>query len=101
MKPLTLDRAMELYEILGIHIPDVDDDSIDVTKFIGKIISNIKESGEHQNYVDSVMLMSDKEWEEVKTLEPEKVLNLFVEGLVVNKVVHLKSFCTRIGFSYA
>lgn len=101
MKTLTLDKALELYEILGAHIPDVDDKDVDALEFIGKIVKDIRESNEHQNYVDAVMLMSDKKWEEVKTLESNDVLELFIEGLSMNKIISLKTFCDEIGFGYA
>jgi len=38
MNTLTLDKAAELYEVLGSYIPEVED-SIDAIKFIGKIVN--------------------------------------------------------------
>jgi hypothetical protein len=51
MEALTLDKAIELYEILGAHIPDVESEDIDATEFIGKIVHNIRESEQHKDYV--------------------------------------------------
>ena len=101
MKTLTLDKAMELYEILGVHIPDVEDKDISALEFIGKIVKNIKESGEHQRYVDAVMLMSGNTWEELKALNSVDVLEMFIDGLSTNKIVKLKMFCEEIGFNDA
>ena len=101
MNSLTLDKALELYEILGTHIPDVGGKDVDVLEFIGKIVRSMKESNEHQNYIDAVILMSNKKWEEVKILEASEVLNLFIDGLSVNKIVDLKAFCDGVGFSDA
>lgn len=97
MNSLTLDKALELYEVLGSYIPEVED-NIDAIKFIGKIVDSIKKSGNHQDYVDAVMLMSDKKWEEIKILESDIVLDLFIDGLLINKILSLKLFFDEIGF---
>lgn len=97
MESLTLDKALELYEILGAHIPNVDDEDIGALEFIGKIVGNIKESGKHQNYVDAVMLMSGKEWEEIKEATSDQILEMFADGLFINKIVSLKVFCDQMG----
>ncbi|MHA2384452.1 MAG: hypothetical protein ACXACT_17920 [Candidatus Thorarchaeota archaeon] len=94
MEALTLDKAIELYEILGAHIPDVESEDIDATEFIGKIVHNIRESEQHKDYVG-------KPWEEMKELDPIDVLNLFTEGLSTNRIVNLKSFCKEIRFGDA
>ena len=99
MKPLTLDEALRLHEILGSHIPEFEED--DALEFIGKIVSNIRQSNQHKDYVDAVMLMSGKEWDEVKQMEHEEVLELFIVGLTDNKIVQLKSFCDKVGFNHA
>ena len=100
MEALTLNKAMELYELLGAHIPEVED-ADDPLEFIGKITSNITESGEHEDYTNAVMLMSGKSWEEIKQLESEEVLDLFIDGLSINRIATLKVFCESLGFSYA
>ena len=100
MEALTFSKAMELYELLGAHIPEVDEED-DPLEFVGKITSNIVESEQHKDYIDAVILMSDKPWEEIKQLESEEVLNLFIDGLSVNKIFTLKVFCDNIGFNYA
>jgi len=98
MEALSLNKALELYEILGEHIPDTEDDALD---FIGKIVSGIRESGEHKRYVDAVMLMSGKEWEEIKELKSANVLELFISGLTANKIISLKTFCDSVGYGNA
>jgi hypothetical protein len=99
MKPLTLNKAVLLYEILGEHIPEFSDD--EPLEFIGKIVSNIRQSNRHKDYVDAVMLMSGSDWEEVKQMDSDDVLELFIEGLMENKVVRLKDFFEKIGYSHA
>lgn len=98
MNILTLDKALELYGILGDHIPEASKDA-DALEFIGKIIDNITKSNRHDDYIDAVILMSDKDWDELKLLDSAIILNMFIEGLSVNKIVKLKSFCDSIGFS--
>ncbi len=101
MESLTLDKALELYEILDAHIPEVGNEDVDVLEFIGKIVKSMRKSNEHQNYIDAVMLMSNKVWEDVKVLDASEVLNLFIEGLSTNKILDLKIFCNEIGFNDA
>ena len=98
MKPLTLDKALQLHEILGLHIPEFEEDN--ALEFIGKIVDNIRQSNQHKDYVDAVMLMSGKEWDEVKQMNSEDVLELFIAGLMENKIVYLKDFCKKMGYSY-
>ena len=100
MEALTLNKAMELYELLGTHTPEVDD-ADDSLEFIGKITSSIVESEQHKDYTDAIMLMSDIKWEELKVLESDEVLELFVDGLSANRIVSLKVFCNKVGFGYA
>jgi hypothetical protein len=98
---LTLENAMSLYHILGRYIPEIEEeDEQDVLQFVGKIVSNIRQ-GSHRDYVDAVMLMSGKSWDEIKEMESEQVLGLFIDGLAKNKIVQLKSFCDSVGFSHA
>lgn len=97
MKPLRLDKAVELYKILRSHIPDVADDETAI-EFIGKIIDSIKDSEHHDDYVDAVVLMSEKDWDEIKLLDSGAILQLFIDGLSINKVVRLKSFFDVMGF---
>ena len=100
MEALTFNKAMELYELLGSHIPDINETD-DPLEFVGKITINITKSGQHEDYTNAVMLMSEKPWEEIKQLESEEVLDLFLDGLIINKIAKLKVFCGTIGFSYA
>jgi len=44
------------------------------------------------------MLMSGKEWEEIKELKSANVLELFISGLTINKIVSLDTFCKNVGY---
>jgi len=98
MEALTLSKAIELYELLGKHVPKVEDENMDALDFIDKIVHNIRESKQPKDYTDAIMLMSGRDWEELKELEFDKVLSLFIEGLFINRIMKLKMFCEITGF---
>ena len=98
MEALTLIKAMELYELLGNHIPEVDESNIDALGFIGRIVDNINTSGHHEAYTLSIELMSGKTLQDLQEMIPEEILSLFTEGLMQNKILDLKSFCSKAGF---
>ncbi len=100
MNPLTLDKALQLYDIIGKHLPEIEGDDIDALEFVGTIVKNIRESEQHKDYTDAVMLMSEKKWEEVKEMQSDNVLELFFGGLIANKIIELKSFCNTMGYSH-
>jgi hypothetical protein len=45
--------------------------------------------------------MDGRDWDEIKLLDSSVILELFIEGLSVNKIIELKSFCDKVGFSDA
>jgi len=99
MKPLRLDKAVELYKILRSHIPDVADDETAI-EFIGKIIDNARQSSTPGDYVDALILMSGRSLMELNEMGSEQRLELFIEGLSENKIVKLKTFCDVMGFNH-
>ena len=98
MEALTFSKAMELYEILGSHIPEVDGDDVDALGFIGRIIDNINTSDHHEAYTLSIELMSGKTLQDLREMIPEEILSLFTESLMQNRILDLKSFCSKAGF---
>ena len=98
MNPLTLDKALQLYDIIGKYLPEIEED-IDAMEFIGTIVKNVKEGNQHKDYTDAIMLMSGKAWEEIRDMEFDEVLELFISGLAENKVIELKSFCNTMEYS--
>jgi hypothetical protein len=102
MNALTLNKAIELYEILGAHIPDVDNNAdIDAMEFIGRIMNSVNSSGNHAAYTLSIELMSDKTLKDLQEMNSQERLELFVDGLVQNKIYSLALFCRNIGFDHA
>lgn len=98
MESLTLDKATELYELLGNHVPEVRGDNIDALEFIGRIVKNINASGHHEAYTLSIELMSGITLQELQEMPPEYRLELFTSGLVRNRILKLVSFYNKMGF---
>ena len=98
MEALTLNKAMELYELLGAHIPEVDAKKVDVLDFIGKIVEDINASNHHEAYTLSIELMSGKTLQDLQEMDSIDRLELFTKGLIQNKILSLKSFCDKVGF---
>jgi hypothetical protein len=99
MEALSLNKAIELYEILGPHIPEIDENE-DAWNFIGKIVRNIANS-DPEAYTLSIELMSNITLRELQDMSSEERLLLFSNGLSNNQILDLKSFCDYIGYKHA
>ena len=99
MKPLSIKDALKLYRLIGKYLPEVSDTTTGMD-FIGKIIENIKVSGNHRDYVEIVALMMNTTVENLVTeLKMEEILSMFMEGLEDNKILFLQEFCKKVGFN--
>ena len=97
MKPLSIDKAIQLYKILAPYLPDEVGDDFN---FVGTIIENIKNSGNHRAYIEAIALMADLPFDEVLQYDPtSEVPSMFAEGLLVNNIVKLKDFCEKVGYN--
>ena len=96
MNPLNLEKALQLYTIIGKHLPEKFDENLDVLDFVGTIVNNIKESGNHRDYLDSVLILTEQNEQDVLQLDPVEVLNIFTQGLMDNQIESLKQFCESI-----
>ena len=99
MKPLNLEEALELYSIIGKHLPEKFDERPEVLEFIGTIVDSINESGNHRDYVNAVSIMADVPIDELLKIDYEEILNLFIEGLTINQIISLKKFCESIDYA--
>ena len=98
MKPLPLRQALELHRILSIHIPEeIGNDSLE---FIGTIIKNIRESGKHRDYVEAISIMTGLEQDEIVQHSVEDGIVAFTEGLAINRILELDSFCNKLGVKH-
>ena len=97
MKPLSIDKALQLYTILAPYLPDEIDDGFN---FVGTIIENIKNSGNHRDYIEAIALMNNIPVDIVLQYDPAgEALTMFAEGLVINNIVLLREFCTKAGLN--
>ena len=97
MKPLSIDKALKLYQILAPYLPDEIDDGFN---FVGTIIENIKNSGNHRDYIEAIALMNNIPVDMVLQYDPAgEALTMFAEGLVINNIVLLREFCTKAGLN--
>ena len=93
MKPLNLEKALQLHAIIGKHLPENVDKDMKVLDFVGIILDSIIEKKEHSVLVQSIALMSDIYIDNIRALESNDIIELFSEGLIVNNVLELKKFC--------
>ena len=94
---LNLEEALELYKILKPHLPNVKEE-LDSLSYIKLIVNSMKNENP-RDYVDSLMIMYNLEFDDLRKMNSDKILTLFIDGLSENKVV---SLCEFIGsFSHA
>ena len=96
IKPLNLEKALQLYDLLGEYLPE-DADESQFIDFVGKIMHNIRED-ESSVFVDALVLMTGNTEDEILDFPPEHGLQLFVTGLVINDVIRLREFCKEIHY---
>ena len=95
---LNIRDALELYTKLEKFTPNYKeyDDSLD---FAGTIIHNIGESDTPETFGESLLLMyPEKNANEIVEMAGEKIVSLFIDGLVENKFLLLVEFCRSIGY---
>jgi hypothetical protein len=98
MKQLSIDNALELYKLLAPYIPDANENDTTIS-FVGKIISAIRISENYSVYTDAIALMMDVSVDALlENSTPEETVQLFTEGLSVNKIIDLKNFAESLGW---
>lgn len=95
MNPLSTKKAIQLYKLLADHLPPVVEEPLE---FIGKIVHSITEKNRHKDYVEALALMLDVDDDTIlNNLTPEEAVNVFTEGLMVNRIMALRDFCVKLG----
>ena len=85
MKPLPLDKSLELYKLLEPYFPEeLDSEPFD---FISIIVHNIRVSGNHMDFADAVAMMARKERKEILRMNTGDILDLFIDGLSENQII--------------
>lgn len=95
MNPLPLHQAIKLYNIIAEHLPDEIKDE-DAYEYIHAIMSSMKDKNKHVNYIEAIATIIGEPIEELFQYSTEEIINMFMEGLAVNKIVQLKSFMDEI-----
>lgn len=96
LKPLKLSEALKLYDLIGRFIPEQTLDE-QIIEFVGKIVDNVVEN-DPSAYAEALLLMTKMDIEELTKHSTNELLKLFVTGLTVNDIVHLKQFCKDINY---
>jgi plasmid replication initiation protein len=96
MQPLNLRKVLELYAILGHYVPSTP--CQDGVEFISKIVENIVSENKHEDFLISLILMTEQPHEELLKLSSEQLIELFSSGLMTNKILDLQNFCNKVGY---
>ena len=90
MQALCISDALELYMILKPHLPEKPDES--GIRYVKEIVDSMAEKNP-QDYLDSILLMVGETEEGLENkYDTSEIRDLFIEGLVVNRVVSLAEF---------
>lgn len=93
MKKLSIEKALQLIEILYPYMPETADSGMD---FIGKIVHEINNANPI-DYLNALSIMLDNSVNDILThYTPEESVELFGIGLAENEVVDLKRFYERL-----
>ena len=96
IQPLPIEKALELYDILGEYLPDFSEDDT-VLDFVGKIVNNTVED-QSTAIIDALCLMTNMDVKEILDFSSEIKLKMFITGLTMNDVVSLNRFCKDIRY---
>jgi len=96
MKILSIEQATQFYNIVLPYLPDEDID--DPTTFASIIVNKIIEDEKYDDYLEMIRFFTDLSDDELGELGGEKVLLIFVEGLVENRIQVIKNYYEKLGF---
>ncbi|MHA2085433.1 MAG: hypothetical protein ACXADW_21825 [Candidatus Hodarchaeales archaeon] len=96
---MNLKKSLELYKILEPHLPE--DLELEPFDFVSKIVRNIKENEQHNDYIKAIEFISGISKDELITMEVMKLFEIFTDGMVDIQVIYLTKFCRDIGLSNA
>ena len=91
-----LSNAVRLYEVLGAYIPAVPNE--EYLDYINEIFENIKKSGNYNAYFEAIQLMTGATYNSLTSLEPQEVLELFINSLIEWHIVELSAIFGNIGY---
>jgi len=94
MTPLTLEEALEMYKLLKDYLPDEVDSIIGTAQ---GILDGVQENESDRDYIEAVSMMSRIPVDILVRRSSDEILEMFLEGLSINNIEELKSFCEGIG----
>lgn len=87
---VNLKQAIDLYRLVGPHLPDKPVSG--VYEFASIIIDSMIKTGQQVNYVDSIRIMTGFDTQTLAEKSTEELNYLFIQGLFENEVFALRDF---------
>lgn len=94
-KMLGLADGLKLDKLLSAYLPEGGIPE-DITSYAHRLIEQLSP----HEYLDAVLLMSGESQEEILKKDSKDVLEIFLTGLVTNRVWELREFCKGLGVKY-
>ena len=94
-KILSIEEASEFYNIVLPYLPEERPEEI--ITFAGKIVNAIPESGNYSIYLKLLKMLTDIDENELDELGG---VELFIEGLVENRIFLMKDYFNKVGFGH-
>ena len=94
---LSIRNMFHVYMLLKDHLPPVDaDQTINMYDFVGAIIDSMNRVGRSADFTSIIMEMSGKDLSEIQSTHPERLIGMFVSGIVENKIFEFRVFVNQI-----
>lgn len=91
-------NAFRLYDLVGRHLPEDVKEDDDLLDFVDRIVESMINSGEHKNYIEAVVIMTEEPEAKVIVKSTTQILDDFSSGLVENEILYLKEFCESVRY---
>lgn len=93
MEKLSIEKALQLMQVLYPYMPETAEDGLD---FIGKIVGSIKDA-RSVDYVNALSIMLNNSAQDIVThYTPEDSIELFGIAMIENDIIDLKHFYERL-----
>ena len=99
LTPLNTKQALRLYSLLRPHVNGVDLQSAILLDILDTIIRDMVSSGNSMKYGEAISLMTGLDQSVLVQKQARELLELFMEGIVVNQLPDLIAFGDRLGLN--
>lgn len=93
---LNIREAIRLYVTIRPHLPDEPKPESFILDYVKVVISSMKHKDPYA-YLDTVLTLTGLTEEELREYSSVEILEMFIDGLVLNQILSLDSFCKRLG----